>query len=62
LRAGGRASMRFPRQFRWPYGLYHGLSIYLSNNNNNNNNNNSWLQHPNNRGTKGCAVGPAMVN
>jgi len=24
--------------------------------------NNNWLQHPHNKGTKGCAPGPAMVN
>ncbi len=29
---------------------------------NNNINNNNWLQHPNNRGTKGCATGPAIVD
>jgi hypothetical protein len=32
-----------------------------NNNNDNNNNNNNWLQHPNNRGTKDCATGPAIV-
>jgi len=30
-------------------------------NNNNNDYNNNWLQHPNNRGAKGYAPGPAMV-
>ena len=34
----------------------YSLYIYISNNNNN------WLQHPNNKGTRGCAPGPAMVN
>ena len=40
------------------------LSLYISlyNNNNNNNNNDNWLQHPNSRGTRGCASGPTMVS
>ena len=44
----------------WGFLIY--LYVYLSNNNNNNNDNNNRLQHPNNRFTKGCASGRAMVN
>ena len=43
-----------------PLSLSLSFSFYLSLSNNNNHNN--WLHHPNNRGTRGCAPGPAMVN
>jgi hypothetical protein len=33
------------------------LYVYTSNINNKNN----WLQHPNSKGTRGCAAAPAMV-